>query len=257
MIFNKSNEEYVMRDEVIITDWDGVLQYIDLEWCTPFKELYDEVYHEFFDYTHLEKMNIEYLNSRDEYFFSKWLAKPDHYPLSEEEYELFEYPYIHDPLFYCKCPMLNMFDALCMLSKQKFCSKIIILTQTQFGYEGDPRKQMIFDTFIKPISEKFELIQIPLDKPKWEYIKENDIYFTIFIDDRGDIIKDVAEKVSMRHKQFMLPKLGYNYKTRTDMNFIAKLEMHGSELIEYDQMLTPFIPDIRKLHSGDDEIDES
>ena len=69
--------------------------------------------------------------------------------------------------------------------------------------------------------------------------------------------EDVAEKVSMRHKQFMLPKLGYNYKTRTDMNFIAKLEMHGSELIEYDQMLTPFIPDIRKLHSGDDEIDES
>ena len=244
MLFNESNEEYVMRKETIITDRDCIIQYIDYEWCRAFKELYDEVYYKFFDYKHLENLSVESLNQRDEYYFSKWLLKEDKENLTPEEYALFEMPYTDDTFFYNRCPMLKMYNVLINLSKQNFVSKIIILTQTQFGYEGDPRKEFIFDNFIKPYSDKFELIQIPLDKPKWEYIKENNLFFTLFIDDRSDIIKDVAEKCDMHRKQFMIPKLGYNYDLRSDTDFLTILEMHGSQLLQYDQQIIPFVPNM-------------
>lgn len=244
MLVNKSNEEFVMRKEVVITDWDGVLQEIEYQWMRPFRDLYDQIYSEFFSDEHLKEITHEDIFSRPEYYLEKWLAKPG-VTLTPDQKTLFEYVYMTDTYFYHRCHMLGMFDALVKMAKENFCTEIIILTQTQFGWEGDPRKTHIFEEVIKPLSNKFRLVQIPTDKPKWEYIKENDINFTIFIDDRGDIIRDVAEKVSMKNKVFMMPKMGYNYDLRTDSEFIARLSMFNSSLNVYDQQVLPFTPDTR------------
>ena len=251
MLIDQSNEELVMRKEVIITDWDGILQEIEFRWVSAFRDLYDSVYSDFFSYEHLEDLTVKSVFERPEYFLTKWLGKPERLPLNETEYALFEYPYTEDTFFYHKCPMLIMFDALVKMAQEDFCESITILTQTQFE-GGDPRKEFIFNNFIKPLSDKFRLIQIPLEKPKWEYIKENDMYFTVFIDDRGDIIRDVAEKVSMRNKQFIMPNVGYNYFLRSDYDFIAKLQMHNSNLTVYDQKILPFTPEMSFKADMDD-----
>lgn len=237
MEINKSNVDEVMKSEIIISDWDGVLQFIEWQWMIPIKANYDEIFYKFLDKDKLFNTTINGFINRTDYYLDNYL-KHNGLELTYEQKELFMMAYTEDPFFYHKCPMLGMFDALSKLSQEGFCSKIIILTQTPFP-EGDPRKEYIFENVIKKISTKFELVQIPNDKPKWEYISENDLDFTVFIDDRADIIKDVAINCGCKNRQFWMPRCGYNEHLFSDKGFLSTLEFMNAKLCQYDQRIIP------------------
>lgn len=236
MQITESLEELVMRKETIITDWDGVLQFIELDWLLPLKEAVSKMpeLEQYFNKEILETFTLESLLKRDKYFLEKYLSMSDE-ELPEEIFDIFEYCYIGNAELYYNAPMLVMFEMIRLLIEKDYISSITILTQTQFGYEGDPRKQAVFEQLYSKMSNKFKIIQIPNEVPKWQYIKEHKLPYTIFIDDRDDIIRDVAENCGMRNKQFWMPSLGYNQGITKDKDFLAKLEMHGSQLYVYDQ----------------------
>ena len=239
-----SLHDLVMRKETIITDWDAILQMIELDWLFPLKKLVEEFpeYGQYFNKDILDTFTIESLMKRDKYWLEKYLAMSEE-ELPEPIFSLFEYCYTGNANLYYNAPLLVMFETLRLLIEKDFVSSITILTQTQFGYDGDPRKKAVFEDLFLNISDKFKLIQIPNDVPKWQYIKENKLPFTVFIDDRDDIIRDVAENCGMRNKQFWMPSLGYNQAITRDSDFLSKLQMHGSQFFVYDQKLLGTNPD--------------
>lgn len=236
MHITESLEETVMRKETIITDWDAILQMIELDWILPLKDLVEQmpIYEQYFNKEILDTFTLETLLKRKQYYLEDFLAMSDE-PLPKEIFDVFEYCYTGNVDLYYNAPLLGMFEVLRILVEQDYVNSITILTHTQFGYEGDPRKKAVFEELFLRVSNKFRLIQIPSDVPKWKYIKEHNLPFTIFIDDRDDIIRGVAENCGMRNKQFWMPSLGYNQEITKDKDFLSKLEMHGSQLYTYDQ----------------------
>ena len=244
---NKSNEDMVMRREIIVTDWDGVLQMIDKAWCYMIKTQREKL-EPWLDFSKLEsydtnpKQFLVDLFNRDEYYLNKWLRKEElkdkELPRGVFEFIMGLYSY-HDG-FYEGCDWLSMMDAIAGMAQQSFVQEIIILTHVPYSNGRDLRKEKLFEEKIKPIApNKFKLVQLHTSESKAEWIKNNCPDFTVFIDDRADIIQEVVKLNSVYEKIFIMPIYGYNTYLIEDEEFIQELDKRGGTLNVYPCQVIP------------------
>lgn len=235
MIVNQSLDEVIQRPEIIVSDWDGVIQFIDRAWVWGVAQR-QHIFEEYYDLTKLrfgQQNFIEELVGRKEYYLDKWLLKDPTKPVPAEIQKEFMSIYLDDPNFYNNCNFLGMANHLITMAHQEFCKEIIFLTHVPTAEGKDERKERIFEEYFASESNKFRLVTIPHDKPKWEWIKENQPDYTCFIDDRFDIIKDVVMNTDSNKKTYLMPFLGYNEHFQEDLEFIQIVDIKGSSFSTY------------------------
>lgn len=249
----KGNEELIMRKEILVCDWDGVIQFIDRNWCMGIKEFF-EYFKEYFDEEKLEKLGTaEFINeiiNREDYYLNEYLLKNKNNPLPDHLFDLFMQLYTKPVNFYKGCNFTEFYYNLLNLVQQNTVKEIIFLTHVPFQNGIDIRKEEMFNNCFKPFSDKFKLIQIHNSYPKWKYLVDNDIQYTIFVDDRADIIKDVAMNTDCTEKQYWMPQFGYNKYLIEDQEFLSYLELNNAELYTIPLRLVP----VRKLEEVEGDI---
>ena len=255
----KGNTDMVMRKEIIITDWDGVLQQIDKAWCYALLLARKDL-EPYFDYSKLENYGykdfILDLFNRKEYYLNKWLLRPEYNELPGELYRYFMGLYANNDHFYEGCDFLSMMDGIAGMSKQNFVKEIIILTQVPYSNGRDLRKEKIFEEKIKPIApDKFKLVQLKNNESKADWIKENKPDFTVFIDDRAEIIMEVVQKCEIFEKIFYMPMYGYNEFLIENEEFIKAVDRRGAQFSVFPvQIITTSPEDIIDLEKEQKEL---
>ena len=242
MFKTSSNSDIVMRKEVIITDWDGVLQMIDKAWCYLIKTQ-KEILEPWFNYELLESYGtkdfITSLFNRKEYYLNDWLLRDDVEDIPREVFRFFMGLYTECDFFYDGCDWLAMMEVLSGMSRQNCVSEIIILTHVPYKNKRDYRKEKLFRELIQPVSSKFKLVQLHTSESKADWIKNNKPNFTIFIDDRADIIKEVTNKNKIKDKMIYMPIYGYNKHLLDDEDYIVELTRRGCILYGYAVQVIP------------------
>ncbi len=240
MAFN-GNIGNVMRSEVIIMGWEGVLQLIEEEMTQTYLELYED-YYSFLDHKKLtEESDFLHLTARTTYSLESWFKRSD-IELDEKMRAISGRPYTHLLNLFQNSKFLTMFDTLIALTKNDNCSKIMIMTNTPFP-GGDPRKTFIFENLIKPLSDKIELIQIPQEVSKADYINEHQIYFTVVVEDEETVLREIIEKCPSSNKEFWVPIMGYNRDFRNDRDLLFKLYIKNSTVSQYQQQQLDYGPE--------------
>ena len=201
--FKKNNN----FDEIIIMDWDEVIQCITPKWVRLVRESNDE---EFKNACIPERLNAsaEEVLMRDTYYLDQWLlGKHDVEPHLRNRHMKY---YNDNPSFYLDLPLTDMFEDISKMSKMDFVKEVIILSHTTNSEAEDYRKEHIFDTVIRPLGEKFKLVLLSPSQKKYEWILQNKPNYTCFIDDRIDIVKSVIMNTRSLGKTFLVPEYGYN-----------------------------------------------
>jgi hypothetical protein len=223
--------ELIDRPEVIICDWDGVIQNIDVVWMY-LVEKNKEHFEDYFDmeksyHEETNKPHVFNITKRSEYYLNRWLKK-EGIDVNQDLDNLFMRLYLECEDFYELCDFTPLSDGLALLLNQNFCKKVIFLSHVPENlYEGqDPRKRKAFEKYLAKYeltNEKAELVMIPSHLKKHDWIKENCPDYTCFIDDRYDIIKGVIENTDCKYKNFLMPVFGYNTKqVQDDKDYIIK-----------------------------------
>lgn len=216
MLNTDQSRQIIEREEIVICDWDNVIQNIDIPWLV---RVYQdrEIFKDYFDE---EKMNVtkkDYLLDvlgRKEYYLNDWLLKDPEKKLPSELFDKFMSYYIDDEDFYNKCAFTNLSEVVALMSEQKFCKKIVFLSHAPSQMNGvDKRKEKIFEKY-KEINgiehDKMELVVIDSSIKKHDWVKQHYPNFTTAIDDRMDIIRGYINNTGICRGIFILPRLGYN-----------------------------------------------
>lgn len=208
----------VERPEIIVSDWDGVVQNIDTVWALLVNKN-RELFKDYFDaskfYNKCNKESyVEMLVNRDTYYINRWMMKDGVEPNKELD-NLFMRLYTESEDFYEHCPFTPLAEGLAMLCNQNFCQKIIFLSHVPKDLNNghDERKVKAFNSFIERFNisnDKVELVMIPSDMKKSTWIAENVPNYTCFIDDRHDIIEDVIDNTDSKFITVFMPAFGYS-----------------------------------------------
>jgi hypothetical protein len=230
-------DSIIKRNEVVIMDWDGVIQFIDKAWLAGVKVL-EEEFKPYFNMDKLrfgEKGFVNDIVHRKEYYLNEWLMKDKKQELPKEVFETFMQIYTQDVLFYERCTFLGAAQTAISLSMQDFCQEIIFLSHVPYVDGIDPRKEILFKRYFGSYSDKFKLQTIHSSKPKWEWIAENRPDYTCVFDDRFDILLDIIKNTDSEKKTFMMPYLGYNKYFETDKELLLLFEKKGIVFSTYKQ----------------------
>jgi len=236
MISGDILKQNIIRDEIIISDWDGVIQDIDIKWMTKLIDNQTK-FNKYLDYNKLKgedgKWDLIKVWSRNTYYYTNWLKKDNVKKIPEEIEKEVTSLYIDDIGYYFDIPFLIMADTLKKLSYEKFVKKIIFLSSAPKDVETDPRKLIMMNRFFKDNIGKFSIEVIHGNTPKSQYINEHYPDYTVFIDDRSDVVRDVIENTDSKNKQFILPIYGYNLDLGNDEEFITKCSAKGTIISTY------------------------
>lgn len=217
ILSTQETREMQTRKEVVICDWDNVIQNIDIPWLVGVYQKRDL----FKDYFDEEKMDITQKNylfkvlGRKDYYLDQWLLKDKEKPLPPHLKEEFMNIYLKDEDFYNKCKFTEFSNTLAIMLEQDFCSEIIFLSHAPAAMNGvDKRKEAIFEEYKKinhlEDNSKVRLVIIDENTKKHDWVKENCPNFTCAVDDRIDIIKGYIAETNIDKGIFILPRLGYN-----------------------------------------------
>lgn len=235
------------QPEYIISDYDNVLQTIDLSWLLFITTMGDQDYFSnFFDKRKFildtEKSSGEeifnFLNAiftRNEYYLDKWMLLPN-VKYTDEAKKKWMDLYMNNPIFYTTMSMNPIAYALRDTLSQKFCQELTILSHTPNGLP-DQRKITKLKLFFGP--ELYKKIKVKFLRPsssKAKWINKYRPNWTLFIDDRFDIIKEVALECNCENKTLLMPKLGYNRDYIKDELFNALLIKKNILFSDYDKI---------------------
>ena len=202
-----------------------------------------EILEPWFDYEKLEsygtKKFLVDLFNRDKYYLNDWLLKDEVRELPEEVFKFYMGLYVECDFFYKGCDWLSMMEAMFGMARQNCVKEIIILTHVPYSNARDYRKEKIFNEYISPVSNKFKLVQLHTSKSKADWIKENRPDFTIFIEDRADIIREVTTKNSVFEKMIYMPIYGYNEYLLNDEKYVQELSKRNCTLYGYHVQIVP------------------
>ena len=234
MLINESLDAIMSRSEFIVSDWDNVIQHIDLTWVTGVLD--DEAaFAPFFNMGLIKTTKcLQNLLDRKEYYINNWLQEGK--PAPDEVTQLFMAIYLGDPLFYHRCPFTNMARCLKGLAQQNFTKEIVFLSHVPFENGEDIRKEEMMRRFFGR-SSKFRMVTINSKMEKWDWIAQNLPHYTTFIDDRSDIVQAVIENTDSATKNFLIPSFGYNTAIESDMEFLKKCERNNSIIQKYQMKL--------------------
>ena len=224
------------REEIIICDWDSVIQEIDIEWMKLVmtnKKIFDPYYN--FDLLLNKEVNLydlSLIKQRNCYYIDQYL-KLKNVNCPPQVNKLFVSLYMNDDDFYNRCPFLTMAKALLDLSTQNFLKKIVFVSSAPKGIETDFRKQKQMENFFGKDNIKFELKVIHGDMKKSEFINEFHPNYTTFIDDRSDNVRDIIDNTDSSNKTFILPHYRYNEDLGNDKEYIKKCYDKGMIISTY------------------------
>lgn len=211
------SREMIKRNEVVICDWDNVIQNIDIPWLVNVY-LHKDLFKDYFDEDKLNIHQEDYLLKvlgRQEYYLDKWLLKDGIEELPKDLKDKFMSLYIDDEEFYNKCRFTSFAETLALLVEQKFCKELIFLSHVPNGMNGyDKRKQLAFEKYKQLFNlennKKISLVMLDGSESKSEWVQKNKPYYTTAVDDRFDIINDYVKNRKTSKGVFILPRLGYN-----------------------------------------------
>lgn len=209
------------RKELIVCDWDGVVQSIELIWMKlvqrnkdVFKGYFDETFYPDTYVPRDGKNYAEFITSRTEYYLNEWMRIPG-VDKNDKLEKLFMDLYEQYEFFYEDCMYCPMASGLALLVRQDFC-KVIFLSHVPSTFENthDERKLKAFEKFRddNDLGDKVSLVMIPSDVKKSTWINENVSHYTSFVDDRFDIIMDVIQNTDSKTKTMLMPMYGYSVK---------------------------------------------
>jgi len=218
----KDLELNLFQKEIVICDYDGVIQGIDILWTRKILEK-KELFGKYFDFSKISdkdgNIKLNKILDRTDYYIDKYLLKEGKI-LPEKIHKKFIDLYMSDKDFYRKCPFLTMARALKILSYQDTISEIHFLSSYPAGYEPDSRKSDIINELYD--TEKIHVHLIDSSIKKSDYINKNIPDYTCFIDDRPDIIKDVIENTKSTNKSFIMPYYKYNEDFIKDKEYLTE-----------------------------------
>lgn len=217
LINTKDTNEILTRSEIIICDWDNVIQNIDIPWLVGVYQN-KELFKDYFDEEKMDVTQKDYLFKvlgRKDYYLDQWLLKDKEKQLPQHLKELFMDIYIKDEDFYNKCKFTELSKTLSIMVHQNFCSELVFLSHAPSGMNGeDKRKEKIFEKYKEMYgledNNKVRLVIIDEGTKKHDWVKENCPNFTTAIDDRVDIIKGYISETDITKGVFIMPRLGYN-----------------------------------------------
>lgn len=242
IIGTKETREILNRKEVIICDWDNVIQNIDIPWLVGVYQKRD-LFKDYFDEDKMDVTQKDYLFKvlgRKDYYLDQWLLKDKEKPLPPHLKEEFMNIYLKDEDFYNKCRFTELSNTLAALVEQSFCKELIFLSHAPKEMNGvDKRKEEIFKLYCEQQNleenTKVRLVIIDEGTKKHDWVKENCPHFTTAIDDRIDIIKGYISETNISKGIFILPRLGYNAPIDDHMNNQEKIKyfLGYSNVIQY------------------------
>jgi len=148
---------------------------------------------------------------RSEYYLNEWLKlTPDtHIPqeIIDSMLDLYTVPDFYDDL------QLTTFGKglKFALYNSKFVKSLVILTHT-FPKNEESKNKFLVSHFN---DERVTITHIPITVKKIDFVKEHNIEFDIFIDDRKDTLMDFINH--FQFKEFSYPEMGYNTMTREEI----------------------------------------
>jgi hypothetical protein len=210
-----------LNKSIIATDMDEVLVNI----CPVWHRKLVERANFFGPWLDVDPKTIEEIMGRGEYYLDKWLTRPNVGGLPRDVHSEFMSLYIEDD-FYADCDITEMGKAIWLASKSSGVDQIYVVSHTIPGTE-----QSKLDWLRRHMpSDKIELIAVPPGVPKSEFLKTVD--YTMYIDDRIDILLEVMRNSDSIGKQFLYPILGYN----TDLDAAGiEASLRHIELLGYRQ----------------------
>ena len=225
------------RKEIIVSDWDGVIQDIDFYWMTKLIREYDK-YAPYFDFTKIQKDGVwatEKVWDRDTYYMNTWLAK-EGVEIPTEIVEDFVKMYIDDDSFYFHCPFMIMAETIRNIVAEPFIEHVYFLSSAPKNYAIDPRKSIMLEKFFGK-SKKISLEILHGNTPKSTWINEHVPEYTLFIDDRSDIVRDVIDHTNSDNKQYILPCYRHNTELGNDLAYIKACSDRGIVISTYKSEL--------------------
>lgn len=197
VLLNKKKENLI-----VISDMDEVLTYISPVWYSKIRENWS-IFEPYFK--NLGDLNKDSILDREEYYLNKWLKKENVEKIPSDILEKYLGLYMNGD-FYKDCKPSKFGIGLGLLCLNNTIEKMYILSHTIPGTEES--KRAFFEEYYK--HTKTELVMLPPNISKHQWINDNKIDYDLFIDDRVDIIRDVILHTKSDFRDFYVPEFGYN-----------------------------------------------
>lgn len=219
----------------IICDIDEILVWQTPKWCRMLYDQYkdDPIMNK---YLVLDPLLYEkdIILSRGEYYLNKWLANPD-IPIEDIPKEINEVilEVCNTADFYDDLKPTKMGRALQTLCNSTKVAKIYFISKGEDNLAWESKKRFMDNYF--NFGDKSELIRVPLDKPKSEYINKfipNRDKINVIIDDLPKNIFDILDNSLQDNKEVavLCPDLGYSLLME-----MQKGNFTDEQLEEYDK----------------------
>ena len=236
MILGNQYTKNVLRDEIVLCDWDSVIQEVDFYWME--KVLSENYIHTFKNYLDFDKLidketgdvDISLIKKRNTYYLTEYMRKEGVDPNPELE-QLFISLYIDDKDFYNYCPFLTMADSLKVLLANNIVKEVHFVSSAPLNYDTDDRKVIQMNKMFPKMNVDMNII--PGNMKKSEYINTYFPNYTVFIDDREDVMLDVMFNTNNNNKSYIFPLYEYN-KNLLDEKVLNKIALVDSKLSMYE-----------------------
>jgi len=242
-----SFEKLSNREEVIVVDWDEIIQSLSIQWIINLLVNYKH-FSNYIDIKQLRKLFPDIENiaafafNRKYYNVESNLGLYSKFGTDQEALKKFKDKfmkiYLDDEYFYEKAPFLATARYLFNAVKGGRIKEIHFLTHNI--KENDTRKEQIFDKYFKQ-NHKFKFNALHITIPKSKFINENIPNWTTFIDDSIENLKDVFYNTENNiQKAFIKPLYGYNYldsKNPDHVKFYEDIDDRGCVLYDFKQSM--------------------
>jgi len=209
------------KEKVLVVDFDDTLTlsaYKHYQMMLTHKNV--ELYKQYMD---LRPMSARFFYSRNKYYTTKWLMKPEVDKLPEEiETEIKEL--FCDPNFYDDVKPTKFAISLKEYLKQDYCKKIYVVSHclSEDSIKGKIKWLAEFYKDCNP--EKIEFIPTQ-DTRKSIPIMEHGIKWDIFADDRLECIYDMVLYAQGFGNEILIPEAGYNKPDDRFSNLVDKFNL--------------------------------
>lgn len=209
------------RPATVITDWDNVLQIIDIPWFLSLFESDDKYCQELVEGIISKIKNSSDINQeladillgisdRKEYYIEDFLINTfdlHHLNVAEIKKSWVKL-YLDNKTFYNDAPVTILYTALrTLLLNDSNIHEMIVLTHVLDG--DDDRKTEKFKSLFP--SGNVKLVQLSKNESKADWIMKNYPNYDLFIDDRSDIVEELIKKdKDSIKKEYVIPSFGYN-----------------------------------------------
>lgn len=198
----------------LIVDCDEILVNISPKWVRGIVEKRD-IFEPYLDLTEVDKAllrgEIPFKNlvmNRPEYYLNKWLKRPDVDEMPEEIFE--EFMKIHHTKgFYEDLNLTKMGVAIGQLTNHPSVIKTYVVSKIGRGAVETclDSKTRLIQSIIP--NQKLEIIYVPAEEKKSDYIVSIDIKNGFIFDDENRNLLDYLES-GVSECNFYIPRLGYN-----------------------------------------------